>query len=174
MIPFPNKRYQIIYADPPWQHNSGGKIGDGGDAAPPYPTLSFAELSELPVQEIASDNCLLFLWVLSCDLERCIKIGKKWGFRFSTIGFVWEKQASMAGFYTMSNCEICLVFKRGRIPKPRGKRNIRQFLSVKRGRHSEKPNEVRRRIVEMFPTQDKIELFARQRADGWDAWGNEV
>ena len=74
----------------------------------------------------------------------------------------------------MSQCEMCLIFKRGNIPQPRGARNVRQFLSCKRGGHSEKPWLIRDRITEMFPTQSRIELFARQSFPGWDAWGNEV
>ena len=69
---------------------------------------------------------------------------------------------------------MCLVFKRGRTPKPRGARNVRQLIQCRRGRHSEKPYEVRNRINEMFPTQSKIELFARTTSDGWTAWGNEI
>ena len=74
----------------------------------------------------------------------------------------------------MSQCEICLVGKKGKIPSPRGARNIRQFLSERRSKHSKKPDEIRDRITAMFPEQSKIELFARQYADGWDCWGNEV
>ena len=74
----------------------------------------------------------------------------------------------------MSQCELCLVFKHGKIPAPRGARNVRQLVSEPRGRHSAKPEEVRRRIEAMFPTQRKIELFARAPATGWTAWGLEV
>ena len=74
----------------------------------------------------------------------------------------------------MSQCELCLVFKRGKIPQPRGARNIRQLVQMKRTRHSEKPDVVRKRIEEMFPHQCKIELFARKQTQGWDAWGLEV
>lgn len=78
------------------------------------------------------------------------------------------------GSYTMSQCELCLVFKRGRIPKPRGARNVRQFLSEERREHSQKPEEIRKRIEEMFPTQNKIELFARQNVEGWKCIGNDI
>jgi len=78
------------------------------------------------------------------------------------------------GQYTMSYCELCLVFKRGRIPKPRGARNIRQLVRAPRGRHSEKPLKVLHGIQEMFPSQDKIELFARHNPENWDVWGLDV
>ena len=70
------------------------------------------------------------------------------------------------GFYTMSQCELCLVFRRGRIPTPRGARNERQLVRAERGPHSAKPEEVRRRIERMFPEQRKIELFARREVPG--------
>ena len=96
------------------------------------------------------------------------------GFAWATVAFVWDKMRVNPGFYTMSQCELCLVFKRGRIPSPRGARNVRQLVSAKRGAHSAKPTEVRRRIEEMFPDQSKIELFARTRAAGWHEWGLEA
>ena len=85
--------------------------------------------------------------------------------------FVWDKQRVNPGFYTLSQCELCLVFKHGRIPAPRGARNVRQLVSEKRSAHSQKPDEVRRRIEAMFPYARRIELFARERAEGWTPWG---
>ena len=74
----------------------------------------------------------------------------------------------------MTQIETCYVAKRGTIPKPRGSRNERQFVTELRGKHSAKPSEVRERITRMFPKQSKIELFARKRATGWDSWGDEL
>ena len=174
-----SNKYQIIYADPPWdykgqkQHNGkGGK--DSGGAIIHYPTMKLAELKKLKVPDIADDDCLLFMWTSSPHLDQAIDLMKAWGFKYSTVGFVWDKQRVNPSFYTMSQCELCLIGKKGRIPKPRGARNIRQFLSVLRTKHSEKPCEVRTRIEEMFPEQIKIELFARKNFAGWDVWGNEV
>lgn len=180
MIPFPNKKYDIIYADPAWSYKDAiiGRGKPTSRAAWHYPTMTMAELKELPVLEIAKDDCLLFMWVISPDLLECIKVGEHWGFTYKQVAFVWNKERSVVGHYTMTRCELCLVFKRGRIPKPRGKRNMQQFLSVKRGRHSEKPLEIKHRITEMFPDQEKIELFARPGKlaldFGWDHWGDEV
>ena len=78
------------------------------------------------------------------------------------------------GRYTLSYCELCLLFKRGRIPQPRGARNVSQLIRTPRKKHSEKPKEALERIEKMFPTQNKIELFARYRHNNWDAWGLEV
>ena len=172
-------KFQIIYADPCWdykgqkQHNGkGGK--DTGGAKTHYQTMNLKQLKKLPVPEIADDDCLLFMWSTSPHLDQAIDLLRHWGFKWSTIGFVWDKQKVNPSFYTMSQVEICLIGKKGRIPKPRGARNIRQFLSEKRTRHSAKPSEVRKRIELMFPEQSKIELFAREETEGWHVWGNEV
>ena len=171
------KKYQIIYADPPWTYKTKECLGKAsilnGKINQHYQTLSLNGLKNLNITNIADDNCLLYLWVVSPMLDDCIDLLKAWGFKYSTIAFIWHKQKSNPGHYTMSECEVVLVGKRGKIPSPRGKRNVRQFLSEIRGKHSAKPNEIRNRITEMFPTQNKIELFAREKTEGWDVWGNE-
>ena len=188
MKPFPDKRYDVIYADPPWNirpngdgyFNSSERSNKSGSLKPKYPTMKTSEIIALPVANMASDNCLLFMWIVSSMLQDALDVGKAWGFEYITVGFVWDKQIPIVAVYTMIQCEMCLIFKKGKIPQPRGKRNIRQFLSCKRGRHSDKPDEVRHRITEMFPTQSKIELFARVNdrlfppMEGWEYWGNEA
>ena len=172
------KKYQIIYADPAWQYKSKECLAKksilNGKLNTHYSTMSMNDLKKLPVGGVSDDNCLLFLWVVSPMLDECIDVLKSWGFKYSTIGFIWHKQKTNPGSYTMSECEICLIGKKGNIPTPRGLRNIRQFLSESKTKHSSKPEEIRNRITQMFPTQNKIELFARQKVDGWDSWGNEV
>jgi len=164
------KKYQIIYADPPWEFGSVTKLGNARDY---YKTMTFAELSRL---ELPSDkNCLLFMWVVGNKMEECMRVAKEWGFKYVNIGFVWHKpNRTLCGYYTMNQTELCLIFKKGKIPMPRGNRNEVEFLSEKASIHSRKPDELRERIVRMFPIQDKIELFAREKFDGWDVWGNEV
>lgn len=174
----PDACYEIIYADPPWDYkgqlqHAGPGGGDTGGAARHYSTVTLADLKALDVPSIAADDSLLFLWATNPHLDQAIELGKAWGFAWATVGFVWDKARVNPGFYTMSQCELCLVFKRGKIPSPRGERNVRQLVTAKRGPHSAKPEEVRRRIDLMFPLQRKIELFARRRASGWDAWGAE-
>ena len=172
--------YEIIYCDPPWDYkgqkqHTGSKGKSSGGAETHYPTMKLPELKGLKpmIDNLADEDCLLFMWSSSPHLDQAIDLLKAWGFQWSTIGFVWNKMRVNPSFYTMSQCEICLVGKRGKIPQPRGARNIRQYLEHPREKHSKKPDEVRTRIEEMFPSQNKIELFARQRCSGWDAWGNE-
>lgn len=171
--------YAIVYADPPWdykgqkQHAGVGKADTGG-AIKHYPTMPLSSLKELPIPGLLAPDALLFLWVTGPHLDQGLELMKAWSFQYATIAFVWDKQIPNPGFYTLSQCEVCLVGKHGKIPQPRGARNIRQFLSQKRTKHSEKPLEVQERIELMFPTQKKLELFARKQRAGWDVFGNEV
>ena len=185
--PLPDRRFGIIYADPPWdyggrrQHDSGDyqKRKDGspaigvresGGADVHYPTVKLDDLRRLDVASIAAPDSLLFMWATSPLLDQAIDLLKFWEFQYVTVGFVWDKRRPNPGYYTMSRCELCLIGKRGKIPQPRGARNVRQLVQAKRGRHSAKPDEVRRRIVEMFPHHDRIELFSRVACDGWEHW----
>ena len=185
----PTKKYSIIYADPPWdyggkmQFDKSGKLDYNKDwkkdvfisaANFKYPTVKTKDLKKIPIYQICEDDCLLFMWVTNPHLQQGIELGTSWGFDYKTVGFVWDKMKHNPGQYTVSYCELCLIFKKGRIPKPRGKRNIKQLIRVPRGRHSEKPNEVIKGITQMFPSQNKIELFARRSYPGWESWGLEI
>ena len=174
--PLPTGVYDVIYADPPWDYkgqlqHAGPGSGDTGGAVHHYPTVTLDDLKQLDVGGIAADDSLLFMWATNPHLDQAIELGKAWGFAWATVAFVWDKKRVNPGFYTLSQCELCLVFKRGAIPQPRGARNIRQLVSAPRGPHSAKPEEVRSRIEQMFPHQRKIELFARHQAAGWESWG---
>lgn len=185
----PSEKYDVIYADPPWDY--GGKMQYDkssvskdkidlnkkifiSSASFIYPTLKTSELKKLNVASIANEDCLLFMWTSSPHLQQAIELGVAWGFDYKTVAFVWDKMSHNPGQYTLSNCELCLVFKRGKIPKPRGARNIQQLVRAPRQAHSVKPQQVMDDITKMFPKQRRIELFARRKVDGWDAWGLDV
>ena len=187
-LTLPCKKYEIIYADPPWDYRGdtfGARIEKGktlentGGAKSHYNVMPIDEICQIPVSTIADENCLLFMWVGSPKLDEGMILGDAWGFKYITIGYVWDKQITCPGYYTNSQIEICLIFKKGKIPQPRGSRTERQFWSIKKGRHSAKPFQIKESIVKMFPKQSKIELFARREGlfkqfdDGWDYWGNE-
>jgi N6-adenosine-specific RNA methylase IME4 len=169
--------YSIIYADPPWdydgriQHNG---VETTGSALYHYPTMTIDALKQMKVKEVTEKDCLLFMWTSSPHLPQAIDLIEAWGFKYMTIAFIWDKQKVNPGYYTMSQCEICLVGKRGKIPTPRGTRNERQFLSEMRTIHSKKPDEIRNRIHRMFPTQKKLEMFARETSEHFDVFGNQV
>ncbi|MEK7534096.1 MAG: MT-A70 family methyltransferase [Patescibacteria group bacterium] len=185
----PNKKFDVIYADPPWHY--GGKLQYDKSSVSKekidlsrkifistanfkYPTLKTSELMKLPINEIAKDDCLLFMWTTNPHLDQAIELGKAWGFEYKTVAFVWDKMNHNPGQYTLSYCELCLVFKRGKIPRPRGARNVKQLIRIPRNGHSEKPIEIIQGIEKMFPSQEKIELFARRKTEGWSVWGLDV
>lgn len=172
------KKYQVIYADPPWTYRTKESLHKtsilNGKENTHYKTMTKKQLIDLPVKSICNNNAMIFMWVVSPMLDDGIELMKSWGFKYSTIAFVWHKQRTNPGHYTMSECEICLVGRIGKIPTPRGSRNVRQFLTEMRGKHSAKPAEIRERINLMFPTQNKLEMFARESAEGWDVFGNEA
>lgn len=172
-------KFSILYADPPWDYkgqtqHAGAGSGSTGGAVVHYPTMTLSDLKKLDVKDYAADDALLFLWSSSPHLDQAIDLMPSWGFDYVTVGFVWDKQKVNPGYYTMSQCELCLIGKKGKIPSPRGARNVRQYLSHPRGEHSEKPAEVRQRIEAMFPQHAKLELFARLKVAGWSSWGNEI
>tara|TARA_B100000767_G_C19722333_1_gene517860 strand:+ start:149 stop:817 length:669 start_codon:yes stop_codon:yes gene_type:complete len=186
--PLPKKKYQVIYADPPWFYNGklqfdkSSKSKDKIDikrnifvstASFKYPTLKSEELKKLKVEDISDKDCILFMWTSNPHLDQAIELGKSWGFDYKTVAFVWNKMVHNPGQYNLSYCELCLLFKKGKVPTPRGARNIKQLVESKRTKHSEKPIKVLTNIEKMFPSQKKIELFARIRNKGWDVWGLE-
>jgi len=173
--------YSVVYADPPWdykgqsQHNKNKELTGGAEVH--YNTMTTEELIEYfqPwIKDNTEKSCILFMWSSSPHLNQAIKLGEGWGFKYKTIAFVWNKMITNPGYYTLSQNEICLAFTKNGIPKPRGSRKERQYIESKRREHSRKPDEVRDRINAMFPTQKKVELFARTQSEGWDVVGNEI
>ena len=176
-----DKKYNIIYADPPWKYNSRAnkKTKFGGGCGGHYNLMTMNEIEKLPIPQIAADNCVLFLWTTFPYLDDQIKLFEKWGFDYKTLGFSWIKTNPKngkpffgVGYYAKSNCEICLMGIKGKM-KPASNK-VSSCIIAPRREHSRKPDEVRERIVQLFGDIPRIELFARQTFDGWDCWGNEV
>lgn len=174
-----DKKYQIIYADPPWEYKESGS--GSRVVSSHYPTMPISDICELPVQKISAETSILFIWVTFPRLAQGLKTIEAWGFEYYGLGFDWVKMSKNGkpswgmGYYTRQNTEVCLI---GVKKKPyRLKPQVRNVLSVlhsERREHSRKPNEVRDKIVKICGDLPRIELFARQYADGWDCWGNEV
>ena len=167
--------YQIIYADPPWHCWVGGNR----NASKHYNCMGIEDIYAMPVAKIAAKNCALFLWATFPMLPECIETLRRWGFRYSTVAFTWIKRNPKSdamfmgcGNYTRANAEICLLGIRGSMK--RKDKTVRQIIYASRGRHSSKPTETRDRIIQLFGDLPRVELFARYKVPGWDAWGNEV
>lgn len=187
----PEKRYKILYADPPWGYENNNC---SGAAKNHYPTMTFSELAELPVPALAERDAVLFMWATYPTIEDALRLIPLWGFEYKTIAFQWiklnsstqmneyrimtvaeifEKSCALGlGYWTRGNTECCLLATKGH-PK-RESAGISQLIFSPRGRHSEKPAETRDKIRKLVGGGAAIELFARRSAEGWDCWGNEV
>jgi len=184
MIPFPNKKYNIIYADPPWSFGSKSYQDSGRDMIDiqknHYCTMTEKEISNLPVKDITNDDCILFMWVTDSHLREALNIIESWGFIYKTIGFTWVKQYASGSYcynfspYVLKSTEICLIATKGKLNQIKDRNDIKGLVHAERTKHSKKPQEVRERIEKMCKDLPRIELFARKTRDGWDSWGNEV
>ena len=185
----PNRKYQIIYADPAWSYDD--KSLNRGGAERHYKTMTNEDICDLPIASLADDNCILFIWATFPKLQEGLDVIKAWGFRFKTCAFVWiktnkrtnpEQQSFLPqdsfdsfmgmGRWTRSNAEICLLATKG---KPQRKSaGVHQLIYEPIMQHSKKPDIVRDKIIELCGDLEKVELFARETTEGWDVWGNEV
>jgi len=176
-----DKKYQIIYADPPWNYRDQGCQGT---MANHYPGMKIEDICNLPVGKITDKDCVLFLWATYPMLKEALQVIEAWGFIYKTIAFQWVKLNPKSktpffglGRWTRGNTEPCLLATKGK-PK-RVSKSIFQLVQEPRRKHSQKPEEVRHRIhCLMGYVEHRIELFARDRETakykGWDVWGNEV
>ena len=185
----PKKKYSIIYADPPWSYRDkkpaykGPKVKAGG-AWEHYDTMSIDDIKNMSVQSLADENCMLFLWCTFPNLKEGLGVMEAWGFDYRTLGFSWIKLNKNngkpffgIGYYTKSNCEVCLIGVKGKPiveSKTVSSVIIHKMLDEANRVHSRKPDTVRDKIVELCGDIPRIELFARQKSDGWDSWGNEI
>ena len=171
------KPYQIIYADPPWKLNISKNRPEWGDAT--YPTMDTEDICSLPIKQLADTNCALFMWVTMPFLPDGLQVMRSWGFGYVTCAFVWVKQNrngfgiySGLGRWVNGNAELCLFGRKGKLN--RISKSIKQIVLSPLQAHSKKPTEVRDRIVALMGDLHRIEIFARQKVEGWDCWGNEV
>lgn len=167
-------KYATVYLDPPWPERGGGKIKRGADKH--YPVMTEAQILALPIDRWAAPDCHLYMWTTNNYLVDAVFIIGKWGFRYITM-ITWQKDRMGLGQYYRGMTEHCIFAVRGKIPyatTAEGKRaqGVTGFAAP-RTRHSAKPEEMRR-MIEIVSPSPRIELFARARHPGWDAWGNEV
>ena len=173
----PNKKYKIIYADPPWSYKDKALAGNRG-ACCKYPVMSIDEIKNLPVKDIADDDCILFMWVTFPKLNECFEVIKEWGFEYKTNAFTWVKKYKNGdnfmgmGRWTRANAEICLLATKGK--QKRVNAGVRQIIESVPEKHSKKPDIVRDKIVELCGDLPRLEMFARNKSVKWETWGNEV
>ena len=171
-------KYNIILADPPWAYKDK-RNNDPAYGAMTYPTMPIEDIKALAVNEIADTNCMLFLWATPPNIQYALDTIKAWGFGYKTFGFTWIKTNRKSGgpffgigHYTKSNAEVCLIGVKGKPIKVSN--SVSQIVISPRMEHSRKPDEVKNRIVQLCGDLPRLELFARQKTEGWDVFGNQV
>jgi N6-adenosine-specific RNA methylase IME4 len=181
--PFPTRTYDIVYADPPWFYY-GSQIKDAA-AAKHYPLMDQAELAKLPLRSIMNKRAVLFLWSTGPRLNFAINLIEAWGLHYRGVAYVWVKTNSrgepirgqgVPPTFTKPTTEFLLAattMPTGR-PFPILDLGQGQVVMERRREHSRKPAIFRRLIEELCGRRSRIELFARDCAKEWDAWGAEV
>jgi len=165
-------KYQIIYADPPWEVSKIlRKVRPNQHKELDYPTMSLAAIKFLSVNEISADNCCLFLWTTHSYLPKAFEVMASWGFKYQRT-ITWDKQNGMCLFGFHHRTEFLLFGYKGKLEMYPKRKAFPTIVQAKSDRHSSKP-QVFRDLIEPFGNP-RIELFARQKVDGWDSWGNEV
>jgi N6-adenosine-specific RNA methylase IME4 len=181
------QRFPVIYADPPWEFKVYSGKGKQRSAERHYDTMTLDDIKALPVAKLAADDCALFIWGICPECPGLLEVIKAWGFDYKTFAFIWIKTAPNAehvtldgdglhwgmGYHTRSNAEVCGLATRG--APQRDAKDVHQIVLAPVGEHSEKPEEVRRRI-ERLVIGPYLELFARRpvAVAGWTTWGQEI
>jgi len=170
----PKGKYQVIYADPPW--DIGSMVLDKWESplADKYPTMTREELLELPIQNLTADDCVCFMWATLSTLPQALELLNTWGFQYH-ITITWDKGNgwSMSGFHRKT--ELCLVGYKGilsNVVKQKGE-YIPTVFAEKKRKHSEKP-ELMYKFIEERTIGSKVELFARIKRKGWTFWGDQL
>lgn len=177
-LPVGERKYSVIYADPPWSFDVWSGAGKDRAAENHYPTMTQAQIEALPVEAMAADDCALFMWAVMPQLPEALAVIKAWGFEYKTCAFVWVKQtkdeerfATGMGYWTRANAEICLLATRG--SPARLNADVHQVIASPRMEHSRKPDDAAERIMRLVPGP-YLEMFARSPREGWDVWGNQA
>jgi N6-adenosine-specific RNA methylase IME4 len=172
------ERFDVIYADPPWEFKVYSGEGKQRSAERHYDTSPLSEILQLPVAPLAAENCALFLWSVWPEMPGALEVIKAWGFEYKTCGFLWVKQNPSGaglftgmGYWTRANTEPCLLATKGN--PMRLAMDVRQVVMAPVAAHSVKPDEVRHRIERLLGGP-YLELYGRKPVDGWTIWGNEI
>ena len=172
-------KYDVILADPPWSFSVWNAKKSPKHVSHHYPEMSALDIQLLPIEDFSAENCALFLWTTWPNLDAGMITIDQWGFTYRTIAWVWVKanKSGMGfftgmGYYTRSNTEPCLLAVRGTMPVAR--HDIQALIYSPVREHSRKPDDQYRKIEALYPGMKYLELFARRKRPGWDAWGNEV
>jgi site-specific DNA-methyltransferase (adenine-specific) len=169
---WPGQRYKLIYADPPWKYNNGQLT--------PYEQMTLKDIKKLPIHSLTEQASILFLWATAPCMPEALDVIRAWGFTYKTIGFTWIKRNKTdtgwffgLGNYTRANAEYCLIGVKGKGLERKDK-GVSSLIISPIQEHSRKPAIVRKKIEQMYGPIPRAELFARERREGWDSYGDEL
>ncbi len=163
-------KYPVIYCDPPWRYEYIETESRAIENQ--YPTMALDEICDLPVADITTDDCILFLWATSPKLEESMRVLSAWGFTYRTCA-VWDKEVIGMGYYFRQQHELLLVATKGSLPTPLPENRPSSVIRSRREKHSAKPEFVYELIEAMYPELPKLEMFCRSPREGWRVWGNQ-
>ena len=165
----PEGTYDIIYADPAWHYDS--EASQRGKADNHYATMTTKDICDIKVP--SAENALLFLWVTNAHLEEGLRVLKAWGFKYVT-NFVWVKDKIGLGWFVRGKHELLLLCRKGEMPHPEDHNRYSTVINAPRKEHSRKPEIVYEMIETMYPNRKYLELFSRNKREGWTMWGLET
>lgn len=171
MTPFPDGKFSIIYADPPWRYNFSKDNADRVENH--YETMKLGDIQSLPVNELGEDDCVLYLWSTAPKLIEALSVMQAWGFQYKT-NMAWDKEWIGMGYWFRGQHEHLLVGTKGKKSPPKPTERVSSVLRERRTQHSKKPDYIYEMLEKQFPDDKKIELFARNTRKGWTSWGDEV
>jgi len=164
-----NKKYRIIYADPPWKYDfipSKSRAIENH-----YPTMELEDIKNIKIP--CEKDAILYLWSTAPKLEEALDVMKAWGFKYRTC-LAWDKEIIGMGRWFRNQHELLLVGLKGQMHTPLPSQRISSVYRERRTKHSKKPDYIRNKIGEWYPDFPKLEMFAREKTIGWDIWGNEL
>jgi len=169
----PDGVFDIIYADPPWKYDFSETASR--EIEKNYPTMDLDKLKDKLKEDKfkVADNAVLFMWATAPKLREALELMDAWGFEYKTHA-IWDKQKIGMGYWFRGQHELLIVGVKGEFSPPEQEDRVSSVISIKRTKHSKKPDEIRDLISKWYPMHNKIELFAREKHEGWDVWGNEV
>jgi len=164
----PEGQFGLIYADPPWRYDYSKS--NSREIENQYPTMTLAEICDLDIDNMTTEDCTLFLWGTSPKLTEAMEVIRSWGFTYRTCA-VWDKINIGMGYYFRQQHELLLVGTKGAPQAPSPENRPGSVIREKRGEHSRKPTIFHETLEIMYPNTPKIELFSRNERPGWEMWG---
>jgi len=171
MLELPDKKYQVIYADPPWRYDFSGT--KNRQIENQYKTMDLEDIKSLHVGSITEENSVLYLWGTAPKLIEALEVMSAWGFKYKTHA-IWDKEIIGMGYWFRGQHELLLVGTKNNFSPPKQELRVSSIIKIKRTKHSKKPHLIMELIDRWYPDKTKIELFARENRDGWDCWGDQL